>query len=190
MKSATTTLAGLFLCATLFAQPVPVKNSFQSDLVKVISDYPAHFKNLAGESVVDNPQVSEYACRLAVKDALECKVSRYSSATKEIYSWECVMLRTDEFDEAAKKFRSLYNAIQLLSVPVNGTTAVLKGKYMQPAASVKFTSVMFDAAEKNPSLNNLKVELLLEAEMLDWVIKVLVYEKEREDTDPGRRVDR
>jgi hypothetical protein len=190
MKLPVTTISFILLTTTLQGQLIPVKNSFQSDLAKVISDYPAHFKNLAGESIMDNPQTTEYGCRQSVKDAISCRVSKYSSSVKEIFSWQAVMMSTESFEEAAKKFHSLYSAIQNLSVKINGETVVMKGKYIQPAEEMKFTSVVFDAGEKDPSLKNLKVELLLDTEMLDWVVRVLVYEKEREDNERGKTDDK
>jgi hypothetical protein len=190
MKLPATAFCFILLTTTINGQLIPVKNSFQSDLAKVISDYPAHFKNLAGESIMDNPQTTEYGCRQSVKDAISCRVSKFSSSAKEIFSWQAVMMNTDNFEEAVKKFHSLYGAIQNLSVNINGETVVMKGKYFQPVEEMKFTSVVFEAGEKDPSLKNLKVELLLEAEMLDWVVKVLVYEKEREDNERGKMDDK
>jgi hypothetical protein len=190
MKLTATTFACLLLQSGLFAQLLPVKNSFQSDLARVISDYPSHFKNLAGESVVDNPQAGEYACIQSVHDAVSCKVVKYSSATWDIYSWQAVMLRTDKFEEAAKKFHLLFSSINNLSVNIGNDHVVIKGKYTQPTEEIKFTSALFDAGENKPEFKKLKVELLLEAEMLDWTVKVLVYEKEREDHERGRAEDK
>ena len=100
------------------------------------------------------------------------------------------MLKTDDFEEASKKFRSIYNALQHLSVNVNGANAVLKGAYIKPTESIKFTTIIFDAGDKAPELKKLKVALLLETEMLDWVIRIQVYEKEREDKDKGPEKDK
>jgi hypothetical protein len=173
----------------LSAQIIPVKNSFQADLAQVISDFPNRFRHLAGEQQADNPQTIEYRCKVTVKDAVNCKVIKYSSASKEIYSWEALMMVTGDFEEASKKFRSLYNAIQHLSVDINGVKAIFKGEYRKPAEAMKFTSIVFDAPDKYPELMKLKVELLLQAEMLDWKIIVLVYEKEKEDDERGPQID-
>lgn len=190
MKLTATTLACLLLQQVLFAQLLPVKNSFQSDLAKVISDYPSHFKNLAGESVVDNPQAAEYTCIQSVHDAVRCKVVKYSSATRDIYSWQAVMISTDNFDEAAKKFQTLFSSINNLTVEMGIDHVVIRGKFAQPSDEIKFTSVVFDAGDNKPEFKKLKVELLLEAEMMDWTVKVLVYEKEREDNERGRVDDK
>lgn len=174
---------------SVLGQPLSVKNNFQSDLKIVIGDYPNHFKSLAGEKLQDNTQTADFACSVPMKDALECKVTKYSSTTKEIYSWQALMIKTEDFEEASKKFRSLYTSIQNITVNIGGSKYVLKGKYSQPTESMKFTSVIFDAGKENPQLQKLKVELLMEAEMLEWVVKVLVYEKEKEDDERGPSTD-
>jgi hypothetical protein len=184
----------LFISALLIfysgqTQILPVKNSFQTDIAKVISEFPVRFSAIAGEQTLSNPQTSEYACRLTVKDALNCKVIRYSSAKKDIYSWEATMLKTDDFEEAEKKFRSLFNSLQHLSVTINGSKVVFKGAYEKPAEENKFTSVVFGAAEKFADLAMLKVELLMEAGIIDWTIRVLVYEKQKEDNERGKIID-
>jgi hypothetical protein len=117
-------------------------------------------------------------------------VIKYSSNTKEIFSWEAEMLKTEDFEEASKKFRSFYNSLQHLSVNINGTNAVFKGDYIKPSESIKFTTIVFDASDKNEELKNLKIALVLETEMLDWVIKIQVYEKQKDDKDRGPVIDK
>ena len=186
MKPKLTILTVLVLfCSSLTAQLLPVKNAWQTDIAKVISDYANGFKNIAGDEVMNNPQSTEFDCRTPVKDATKCRVIKYSSPTKEIFSWEAEMLKTDDFEEATKKFRSLYNSLQHLSVDINGTKAVFKGEYTKPTEAIKFTTIVFDTEEKTPELKKLKIALLLENEMMEWVVKVQVYEKEREDDERG-----
>ena len=100
------------------------------------------------------------------------------------------MLKTEDFEEASKKFRSFYNSLQYLSVNINGTNAVFKSEYIKPSQSIKFTTIVFDSGDKYEELKNLKIALVLETAMLDWVIKIQVYEKERDDKDRGRQIDK
>jgi len=188
MKPLTATLA-FILSITLSAQVVPIKDSLQTDIAKVISDFPNGFRNISGDQVVENPQTIEFDSRVLLKDAVKCRVIKYSSNVKEVYSWEAEMVKTDDFEEASKKFRSIYNSLQHLSVNINGTNAVFKGEFIKPTESIKFTTIVFDAGDKTPELKKLKVALLLETEMLDWVIRIQVYEKEREDKDRGPEKD-
>lgn len=189
MKPLTATFLIILCVFSLSAQVIPIKNALQTDIAKVISDYPNGFKNISGEQIIDNPQSVEFECRSSVKDAVGCRVIKYSSNIKDIYSWEAEMLKTDDFEVVSKKFRSLYNSLQHLSVNINGINAVFNAEFVKPAASIKFTSIVFDAGDKTPELKKLKMVLLLENEMLDWVIRIQVYEKEREDKERGSEKD-
>ena len=189
MKPLTATLVLILSIFFASAQIIPIKNSLQTDIAKVISDYPNGFKNISGDQIIQNPQSIEFESRIEIKDA-KCKVIKYSSTTKEIFSWEAEMLKTEDFEEASKKFRSYYNSLQHLSVNINGMNAVFKGEYIKPSESIKFTTVVFDAKDKNEELSTLKIALVLETEMLDWVIKIQVYEKQRDDKDKGPAVDK
>jgi hypothetical protein len=62
--------------------------------------------------------------------------------------------------------------------------------FIKPSEAIKFTTVVLDAGDKIPELKNLKLALILEADMLDWAIKIQVYEKEREDKDKGPAIDK
>jgi hypothetical protein len=109
--------------------------------------------------------------------------NKYSSITKDIYSGEAEMLKTDDFEEASRKFQAIFNSLQHLSVNVNDTNAVFKGVYVKPVESIKFTTVVFDASDRTPELKKLKIFLSMENEMMDWVIKIQVYEKGRGDKE-------
>ncbi len=189
MKPLTATFIFILSVFSLSAQVIPIKNAFQTDIAKVISDYPNGFKNILGDQTIQNPQSIEFACLVTVKDAIKCRLIKYSSKLKDICSWEADMIKTDDFEAASKKFRELYNSLQHLSVDINGSTAVFKGDYIKPSEAIKFTTVVLDAGDKTPELKSLKLALVLEAEMLEWVIKIQVYEKEREDKDKGPAID-
>ena len=100
------------------------------------------------------------------------------------------MMKTDDFETASKKFKTLYNSLQHLSVNINGNTAIFKGDYIKPSEAIKFTTIVLDAGDKTPGLKKLKLALIMETDMLDWVIKIQVYEQEREDKERGNEKDK
>ena len=189
MKPLTATFLFILFVFTLSAQVIPIKNALQTDIAKVISDYPNGYKNIIGEQIIENPQSIEFESLVKVKDAIKCKLIKYSSNIKEIYSWEAEMIKTDDFEEASKKFSAIYNSLQHLAVNINGSTAVFKGDYIKPTEAIKFTTLVLDPGDKTPELKKLKLALVLETDMLDWVIKIQVYEKEREDKERGNKKD-
>jgi hypothetical protein len=182
-----TRLLFLFLFVAFFvsAQVIPVKNSFQTDLARVISDYPNRFKNIKGELLVQNPQTTDYQSLVILKDAEECLLTGYGSSGREIYSWHAQILQTEDFAEADKKFRLLYHHLNKLAVMIHGKRVVFEGDFEAPSESMKFTSIVFSPNESDGEFKKLKVELLLQADMLEWTLKVLVYDREREDHERG-----
>ena len=189
MKPLTTTFIFILFVFSLSAQVISIKNALQTDIAKVLSDYPNGFKNILGDEISQNPQSLEFECLVTIKDAIKCRLVKYSSNVKDIYSWEADMIKTDDFEMASNKFRALYNSLQHLSVNINGTTAVFKGDYIKPSEAIKFTTIVLDAGDKTPELKKLKLALILEADMLEWEIKIQVYEQEREDKDRGSTKD-
>src|SRR5262245_9500940 len=88
---------------------LPVPNVIGPDIKKVIKDYPNQFNNLKGEVIVQNPQSTDYACNFKVNGAEEATVTQYSAANKyNICSWQALILTTEEFEDAKKKYKSLY----------------------------------------------------------------------------------
>ena len=189
MKPLTATFTFILFVFSLSAQVIPIKNAFQTDIANVLSDYPNGFKNIIGDEIKQNPQSIEFECLVTVNDAIKCRLIKYSSNVKDIYSWEADMIKTDDFEAASKKFRSLYNSLQHLSVNINGSTAVFKGDYIKPSEAIKFTTIVLDAGDKTPAFKKLKLGLVLETDMLDWVIKIQIYEQERLDKDKGPAID-
>src|SRR6187399_2104819 len=109
MKLLTTTFIFILLVFSLSAQVIPIKNALQTDIAKVLSDYPNGFKNIIGAEIIQNPQSIEFECLLTVKDAIKCRLIKYNSNLNDIYSWEADMIKTDDFERASNKFRILYN---------------------------------------------------------------------------------
>lgn len=192
MTKSVKTLAFITISALLTSQSVaqlklPLVDGIGPDVKKVIQDYPNQFSNLKGEVITQNPQSTDYACNFKVSGAEEATITQYSAANKyNICSWQALMLTTEEFEEAKKKFRSLYVQLNNLSTKMEeGVYLRLKADYETPVEEKKFTSVVFAVDNGGTTLKKLKVELTMQYELLEWKVKVLVYEKEREDNERG-----
>lgn len=61
----------------------------------------------------------------------------------------------------------------------------LKGIYESPVEEKKFASVLFSFDNADESLKKLRVEVMLEADQMEWKVKVLVYDRDREDDERG-----
>lgn len=182
-------ISGLFLlfAASFFTASAQVKqltyNAFQTDVEHVIMDYPNSFQHFIGEELVKNPQSTDYSSLLKIRGSEDCRITKYPSERKNFYSFQSVLLTTEEFETAKEKFSNYYRQLSNLSVRLSNTTLNLKGEYETPDDSKKFTSIVFTTNGEGDFSKRLKVELLLEYVLMEWKVKLLVYEKEREDEE-------
>jgi hypothetical protein len=96
-----------------------------------------------------------------------------------------LILTTESFSEAAKKFRLLYTQLNGLRLG----SSQLNGVYETPSEEKKFTSALLSFSPVNDGFQKMKVELVLQAEVMEWKVKLLIYDREREDNERGRLID-
>ncbi len=171
---------------------LPVANTIANDLRKVISDYPNHFSSFTGEMIEENVQYTDYECNFVPKGAEKATITRYSSKGNDVYSWQTVILTTDNFETARQKFRALYNQVNNLTVKAGtGTNAVhLRGHYEAPVEEKKFNSIVFRADPADETSKKLKAELSIEFYApMEWRVKLMVYDRDREDNERGKTVE-
>jgi hypothetical protein len=164
---------------------LPFANTLQPGLEKILRDYPNQFKNITGDELSRDVQTTDYQSSLTIPGAEQCTITKYSAKQKEVYSWQALMLTTDNFGEARKKFKSIYSQLNNFSVHFNNQLFHFKGGYENPVEAKTFTSSIFSAYPENESVSNLKIELTMQYELLEWKIKILVYAREREDNERG-----
>ena len=154
-----------------------------SSIQQVIGDYPNQFKNITGELIMQNPQSADYRCTVKIDDAEESSITKYTSSGKEIYSWQALLLTTENFNEAKRKFRAVYAALNNHLI----NNSYLKGEYEAPAEEKKFTNILFSFTSGDEITRKLKLEVVMESEMMEWKVKILIYDREREDNEKGPR---
>ncbi len=165
-------------------------SNFALDMEKIVKDFPNGFKNILGELIVENPQSADYTSKIKPAGSLDCSITRYSSLSKEINSWQALLYVSTDFMQTERKFRSFYNQLNNLSVQFNdGQHYKFKGVYEKPTEEKRFFHTIFTAATSDKSLKHLKMELMMAYEMMEWRIHVLVYESERNDDERGRVIE-
>jgi hypothetical protein len=178
-------LSVLFFSFPSFSQTPVLTSVLHSEMNSIISDYPNHFKNLTGDLLEEGTQVSSFTSKICLSGAAQCRVLKYSASGKEVYSWEAGFPAKEEFADVKKQFRNLYNQLQNLNLTWQNKTYTLSAPYAAPSEDLRFHSIVFTTGKQDEAAGKLKVELLLEADMLEWSIRILVYEKEREDEEKG-----
>src|SRR4030095_15988356 len=101
-----------FYVSTKAQLPPKDVNEISSVLSKVIHDYPNYFNNIKGEVVEESPQVVNYESLLNIKDMPHGIIVQYGAEKERVYSWKNVLLETEDFEEAKKKFHLYYAQIK------------------------------------------------------------------------------
>jgi hypothetical protein len=187
MKSLKLTVLFLFVhvCYVSAQVKLGISSSLRSDFQKIMAEYPQHFEGIRGEVINQNPQTVEYASQLKLADAEECIITKYSSGLKPIYSWQALMFTSEDFEAAYKKYKWVFSQLKGMNIYYVKDQYTLKGSFEEADESRKFTnSILTPVAPPDP-MKKLKIDVALQFEFPEWKVKLVVYEKEREDDERG-----
>jgi len=181
-------IAFVFFAISAQAQlKFPVTNNdLRTNLSKILTDYANGFSSLKGDTIEVNPQAIEFSTKLEFSGAEHNSIVQYKSNTKNpVYSWQAVLMTTEDFDEASKKYKWLFNQLKVMTVKVEDYSFTLSGDYAAPEESKKFSSSMFKLTPNAANMPKLKIEASMQFEFPEWKIGLMVYEREREDNERG-----
>lgn len=194
-----TALTAFLLCTSASAQlslklpslksESPASTSFKNDIQKVVEDYPHQYAQLRGEVINKNPQTVEYASRVQPAGTQDAMVVEYSAFAKKIYTWQTTVLTTEDFEEATKKYKWLYQQLKGMNIKYVADMYTLRGDYAEPEESIGFASCVLTPFNPPTPLAKLKIEVLMNFEFPEWKVSLQIYDKEREDDEQGEVAD-
>jgi hypothetical protein len=161
---------------------------FRQSLDKIMADYCNQFRNLKGDPIVDNPESSEFTSTVTLPGSEECTIIQMRNTKHETRAFQALMLSTDSYDAAEKKYKQLYAQLYNTSIRLDngGTHYVVKGEMDKPNEDKDIFSTLFDITPNNNFSKNVHIELSMSYEMLEWKIRIAVYDKvDDEDVRPS-----
>jgi hypothetical protein len=166
-----------------FKFPV-TNNDLRTSLSKVITDYVDGFASLKGDTISVSPQSIEFTSKLNFQGGDENTITQYKSKN-QIYSWQAVLLTSEDFSEASKKYKWLCNQLKVMTVKVQDYSFTMSGDYEAPDDSKKFVTSIFKLTPNASNMPKLKIEASMQFEFPEWKVNLRVYEREREDNEQG-----
>lgn len=181
-----TLIALVFLNLSAQAQlKFPVTNNdLRNNLSIVLTDYVQGFSSLKGDTISMNPQSIEYATKIQFAGAQQNSISQYGTV-QPIYSWQAVLTTTEDFEEAAKKYKWLFNQLKVMTVKVQEYSFTMSGDYEAPDESLRFCSSIFKLTPNASNMPKLKIEASMQFEFPEWKVNLAIYERDREDFERG-----
>lgn len=169
-----------------------LKNSInvKPDVEKVIKDFYNYFDNIRGEKITETESTVEFQSNIKPAGSSESSITQIKGLAN-VYSWQAVMLSTDDFDKAAAKYKQLYKQLNKTSFLLyNKKPLKFMGDYDEPDESRSFASSILKPDTDDIRLKKLKIEIGMNYTMPEWNVRILVYEKESDaDVRPTETKD-
>lgn len=152
---------------------------FRQSLDKIMADYCNQFRNLKGDPIVDNPESSEFTSTVTLPGSEECTIIQMRNTKHETRAFQALMLSTDDYDAAAKKYKQLFAQLHNASIRLDngGSRYVVKGEMDKPTEDKDIFSTLFDITPNTNFSKNVHIELSMSYELLEWKIRIAVYDK-------------
>jgi hypothetical protein len=175
----------LFVVFTVFspaqAQLKVFNNSpeFKQALDKIMSDYCNQFRNLKGEALVNNPESSEFTSLVQLPGSEECSIIQMRNTRHETAAFQALMLSSEDYEAASKKYRQLYNQLHNASIRLDngGMRYTVKGEMEKPSDEKKIISTLFEITPYTNLNKNVHIELSMAYELMEWKVRIAVYDK-------------
>lgn len=158
-----------------------IPNTLKPDIEKVTRDYYDHFYNIKSEKISETESTIEYKSKVVPRDALEAVIVEIKSM-RNVYSWVATMLKTENYEKAVEKYQQIYRQLSGAAFVMHDkTTWKFSGNYDKPDEGRAFASSILEPDVSPKALQRLKVEIALNYNLTDWIVKILVYEKESDE---------
>jgi hypothetical protein len=115
-----------------------------------------------------------------MKDMPEGVIVQYTAESDQVYSWKNVLLETENFEEAKKKFHQFYAQVKKATAVYKQMSVRLIADYTEPDEVRKFNTIIFKLETIEKSFKDVVVDLSMRYEMDEWKITVSLYHVEDE----------
>ncbi|HEX7457278.1 MAG TPA: hypothetical protein VF301_02495, partial [Ginsengibacter sp.] len=165
------TLVFIFSTFHLFAQKklplLKVSNTIKPDIEKVARDYYDHFYNIKGEKISETESTIEYQSKIIPLGSSESTITEIKGL-HNVYSWQAIMLNTDDYDKAVEKYKQIYRQLNGANFIMHDKAWKFEGLYDTPDDDRSFASSILEPDVNEKVLQRLKIEIALNYNMPEW----------------------
>ena len=162
---------------------------FPSVIDAVLKDFPDNLRHISGDLVLAQGEFENYASVVILPGSAECTITRWHSVDDTTASWQAKMFVSDDFAAASGEYHSLFRKLQRCYLRlVDGSIVYLNGDWEPAAEGASFTTSTLRLTTGDWRYKEVKVELELAYLMPEWVIRINIVSKKRDDEVGGRDV--
>ncbi|NML22148.1 hypothetical protein HHL16_14790 [Pseudoflavitalea sp. G-6-1-2] len=191
MKKISTLTVALLAIGTAHAQlnlfkKDPANPGFSKAVEAILGDFPYNYKHLTGDLVLQEGELQHYASTVNLPGAETCIIAHYNSGLDTTASWAALMYHTEEFEDASKEYRRLFNQLNKCKLKmVDGSAYYLEGDFDEPATEKDFVISEFKIQTADERYKLFKVELEMLYKIDHFVVNInFVTRKKDADQRP------
>lgn len=191
MKKISTLTVAILAIGTAHAQlnlfkKDPANPGFGKAVEQILGDFPYNYKHLTGELVLQEGELSQFTPTVSLPGAQNCVIAHYHSGLDTTASYQGLMFKAEEFADAAKEYRRLFNQLKGCKLKmVDGSAYFLEGEFEAPAEEKDFVISMLKIQTADDRFKLFKVELEMLYRIDHFVVNInFVTRKKDEDQRP------
>jgi hypothetical protein len=168
---------------------VPAPLDFSAVIDAVLKDFPDNLRHISGDLVLAQGEFENYASVVVLPGSAECTITRWHSTDDSTASWQAKMFVSDDFAAASGEYHMLFRKLQRFYLRlVDGSIFYLNGDWEPAAEGASFTTSTLRLSTGDWRYKEVKVEIELAYLMPDWVVRINIVSKKRDDEVGGRDV--
>lgn len=171
------------------AHRAPRELDFPTVIDAVLKDFPDNLRHISGDLVLAQGEFESYASVVVLPGSAECTITRWHSVDDSTASWQAKMFAGDDFDAASGAYQMLFRKLQRCYLRlVDGSIVYLNGDWEPAAEGASFTTSTLRLSTGDWRYKEVKVEIELAYLVPDWVVRINIVSKKRDDEVGGRDV--
>ncbi len=163
---------------------------FPSAMQQVLHDFPANFHHISGELVLKQAEIENYESLVRLPGSEACIVTRYHSVEDTTASWQAKMFRSEDFNTAALKYKTLYQQLKGCYLQlVDGSIIYLTSEYENPVEEKPFAVSTLRLKTGDDRYREMKIDLEMIYQFPEWVININVVSKKKDTLEGYANAD-
>ena len=182
-------LADSLLLPDSLLHPAVQVLEFPAAIDAILRDFPNNLRHISGTLELAQGEFENYASLVTLPEAANCIVTRWHSVDDTTASWQAQLFSTDDFREAAERYRTVFRKLQGCYVrSVDGSVIYLTGDWEPAKEGASFTTSTLRLLTGDYRYKEVKVELELVYLLADWAVRLNIVSKRRDDEPGGRTI--
>ncbi len=117
---------------------------FTKTLEKIVLDFRYNFKNIKGNSLMQEGGTESFESSLKLPGSQDCSITYYSSKVDTSASWQAILYKGTDYQEAVRIYQNVFRMVKKSHLNwIDRTLMRFTGSYESPKAEIGFaTSIL------------------------------------------------